>query len=607
MIIPMYKYSFLIYHEYYSNFLSDLKELGVVHIIERKDEPTEKMQEEFRQINEIDKLIKFLEKRNVENVEKNISIPGEGVKFVDEIKNVQINLEQLYQQTGSKRKEQRQLEPWGQFSWDDMGKLKEAGITPLFYYCTARKYNSDWENKYNIGIVSEDVGYTYFVIFLEEGAEVPELDAEEIRLPESSLTEVQTEIKRLEKEIDDQNIRLDGYAKYGMDILKNYKDEIQDILNLDNAIHHTDNQVEGKVKLLEGWTPDNNMTDLEKYLEEKSVLYLKSKSHPDERPPIKLKNGPFSKLFEPIGKLFSLPNYIELDLTPHFAPFFLMFFGFCLGDAGYGLLFIIVATVLKFKKSSANYKPLLTLLQWLGSATVLFGIVTGTFFGMKLSELQVPFLMKVKDMFLTDSQMFNLALIFGFVQVIFGMFIKAANQIKQSGWKHSFATLGWIVVILSTVIMVIVDKVNGATDANKLLFSTPHLIILGVAALGIFPFNNPKGNVFVNIGAGLWDSYNMVTGFAGDLLSYIRLFALGLSSAILGLVFNQLAMNLSPDTPVLGQLVFVIILLFGHGLNIFMATLGALVHPMRLTFVEFYKNAGFIGGGKEYKPFSKIN
>ena len=155
--------------------------------------------------------------------------------------------------------------------------------------------------------------------------------------------------------------------------------------------------------------------------------------------------------------------------------------------------------------------------------------------------------------------------------------------------------------------MVIIDKVNGATDGNKMMWSTTHLVIWGIAALGIFPFNNPKRSILMNIGVGLWDTYNMVTGFTGDLLSYIRLFALGLSSAILGMVFNQLAMNLSPDLPVLGQLVFVIILLFGHGLNIFMSTLGSLVHPMRLTFVEFYKNAGFIGGGKEYKPYRNIN
>jgi V/A-type H+-transporting ATPase subunit I len=140
-----------------------------------------------------------------------------------------------------------------------------------------------------------------------------------------------------------------------------------------------------------------------------------------------------------------------------------------------------------------------------------------------------------------------------------------------------------------------------------MMFSTIHIIILGIAGLGIYIFNHPKRNVFVNIGAGLWDTYNMITGFAGDLLSYIRLFALGLSSAILGLVFNKLAMDLSPDIIVVKQLVFLIILIFGHGLNIFMSGLGSFVHPMRLTFVEFYKNAGFTGGGKEYKPFRKLN
>jgi len=102
---------------------------------------------------------------------------------------------------------------------------------------------------------------------------------------------------------------------------------------------------------------------------------------------------------------------------------------------------------------------------------------------------------------------------------------------------------------------------------------------------------------------GLWDVYSMVTGVMGDLLSYIRLFALGVSSAILGYVFNDLAMQMSGDIPVLSQLIFVIILLVGHGLNIFMASLGAFVHPMRLTFVEFYKNAGFKGGGRSYNPF----
>ena len=132
-----------------------------------------------------------------------------------------------------------------------------------------------------------------------------------------------------------------------------------------------------------------------------------------------------------------------------------------------------------------------------------------------------------------------------------------------------------------------------------------HKITLGIAGVGIMFFNSPGKNPFVNVGLGLWDTYNMVTGLFGDILSYIRLFALGLSSAILGNVFNSLAFGMSPDIPVVGAIVTIIILVAGHSINLFMSALGSLVHPMRLTFVEFYKNAGFIGGGKIYQPFQK--
>ena len=113
--------------------------------------------------------------------------------------------------------------------------------------------------------------------------------------------------------------------------------------------------------------------------------------------------------------------------------------------------------------------------------------------------------------------------------------------------------------------------------------------------------NKPGASVFSRIGGGLWDSYGMVTGLFGDLLSYIRLFALGISSAILGFVFNDISLQLL-EVPWIGWLLFLIILVAGHSINLFLAVLGGFIHPMRLTFVEFYKNAGFEGGGKEYKP-----
>ena len=131
--------------------------------------------------------------------------------------------------------------------------------------------------------------------------------------------------------------------------------------------------------------------------------------------------------------------------------------------------------------------------------------------------------------------------------------------------------------------------------------------VLVVSGIMILFLNNLYRNVLTNFGIGLWNTYNMGTGLLGDLLSYIRLFALGISSAILGLVFNTMALSMSGNIPVLSIIIMVFILAFGHSINLFMSGLGSFVHPLRLTFVEFYKNAGFSGGGTKYNPFRKIN
>ena len=192
--------------------------------------------------------------------------------------------------------------------------------------------------------------------------------------------------------------------------------------------------------------------------------------------------------------------------------------------------------------------------------------------------------------------MFNLSLILGGVQIIFGMMLKAANQIIQLGVKYAVATIGWILVLLSSAIAF-------AAPALLPMGGTVHMIILAIGLLMAYLFNSPDKNIFVNIGLGLWDSYNMATGLLGDILSYVRLFALGLSGGILASVFNSLAVGMSPDNAVAGPIVMVLIFVIGHSINIFMNVLGAMVHPMRLTFVEFFKNSGYEGGGKEYKPF----
>lgn len=602
MIIPMYKYSFLVYHADFFDFKENLKERGVLHVMERDIEPGAEVLDNFQNLNEVKRHKRSLAGRKVDEHKVPVQIPHDGGELIEMIKSKSADLDSLHHQQQQLNKDEEALKPWGDFSWDTIHRLKEQGIKVRFFYAPAKKYDTGWEEQYSIAKISEDRGFVYFVFYDAEDQTL-DLDVDEIRIPEKALSDLQNQLTSISQQIDTLNKELDTIAIDGMAVLDKFEQEIQDKLNDANFLENSGKEAEGKIRIVEGWVPQSLDEEFESYIKTQSVYYIRTLSIKEDRPPVLLKNGKFSKLFEPIGKLFSLPSYAELDLTAFFAPFFFLFFGFCLGDAGYGLLLLIGAGLAKYKVKR-DMKPLLSLVQWLGVATVLFGAVTGTFFGIKLMDVNIPFFTNLRETFLDDQQMFNLALGFGFVQILFGMAIKVANGVKQNGWKHALSAAGWFLFFISTAVMIILDTVGGG---GEWLWSLPHLILIGISGLGIFVLNNPKRNVFMNIGVGLWDTYNMVTGFAGDLLSYIRLFALGLSSAILGLVFNSLAFDLAPDIPVLGWIITLFILVFGHGLNLFMASLGAVVHPMRLTFVEFYKNAGFAGGGKEYKPFSKIS
>ncbi len=602
MIVPMYKYSFLIYHADFQEFSESLKERGVLHVIESDIEPGTEIMDRVQILNEIKRNIKLLTGRKEPEKVIDIEISQDGQDIIQFIKEKNTELDSLHHQEQNLSKEYDSLSPWGEFSWENIQKLKEKAINVRFFYCASKKFNQEWEAEFSLAKVAEDKGFTYFVYFDTNGESI-DIGADEIRIPEKSLSYIESELNECRTNIHTIEQVLDTIAQDKISVLENYLSEVQDQLNDVQFVKNADEKADGKIRWVEGWVPELHDNEFEEYIKSQPVYYVKLKSSKEEKAPVLLKNRKFSKLFEPIGKLFSLPSYAELDLTPFFAPFFFLFFGFCFGDAGYGLLFVLGAGFAKYKVKK-DFKPMLSLVQWLGLAAVIFGAITGTFFGIKLMDVEIPFFIRMKDHFLTDKEMFNLALGFGFVQILFGMAIKVANQIKQEGWKYSLASAGWLLFFIATAVMVVLDKIGGQ---EKWLWSVPHFVIISLAGLGIFIFNNPKGNILLNIGAGLWDTYNMVTGFAGDLLSYIRLFALGLSSAILGLVFNSLAFDLSPDIPVVGWIITLIILVFGHGLNIFMAALGSIVHPMRLTFVEFYKNAGFAGGGKEYKPFRKIS
>jgi V/A-type H+/Na+-transporting ATPase subunit I len=605
MIVPMYKYVFLVYHSAYHDFLKNIRKIGVVHIAEKVNETTPYMQEVFRHFTEVDKAIKRLELLEPDEQSKKPDFKtGEDIFL--RLKEMEKEMEHNHHRMLQLEKEKKQLIPWGDFDWNLIRKLEDNGLRIRFMACPIKKYDPQWEAEYYIHVAGDLDGYRYFVKVERPDGEAAEVvtteiaEADELSLPKNSLGQVKSEMQQLKGEAEILQKELHQIATHCLPILRSFAGELQQQLSEQNALLQTTDEVEGRVRMLEGWVPETQKNELDAYLEQTGVLYTSEKPTEEDRVPILLKNNRFARLYEVIGQLYELPNHKELDLVPFFAPFYMMFFGFALGDAGYGL--VIIAFAQFMKKKLPDLRMVMNLAQWLGLATVIFGILTGTFFGIDIINSDIPWLERYKSYMIDTDELFNLAIIFGVIQILFGMVLKVVNISRVRGFWYSLSSIGWLVLLIG---LGVVYGLKSADMVSAQAAKIANYAVLAVAGVLIFILNHPKRNVFINVGAGLWDTYSMATSLLGDLLSYIRLFALGVSSAILGLVFNSMAISMKPDNMILGPIVMIIILVVGHGITIFMSALGAFVHPIRLTFVEFYKNAGFTGGGKAYHPFAE--
>ncbi len=602
MIESMKKVSLLVYHAEYDGFLEKLRNLGVVHVEMGENELSDENASRISRINHLKNIINELEARKQEGETELEITNGDELLQLIEAKNEALN--KLTQDMVALEKEKESVLPWGEFKPESLLGLKDAGYHIQFLICEEKNWDEEWREAADIELVNQENG-ELFLLALTKGEPLnhPNLDEVNLLHPASYF---EAQIAERSQELDALNQELNHIALYAPKVLAEKVAQIQSEIDYSMVHSSGEKYAEDKLVVLKGWIPGVEESSFNKAMEEQGVVYLIENPTPEDAMPIKLKNNKFARLFESIGELYTLPNHKELDLTPFFAPFYMLFFGFCLGDAGYGML-MVLGTLFGLTKVKPKFKPLLWLGFFLGLSTTIMGIVGGTFFGVMFGkdptsgEYLQPWFQQYQEWVLNTDNLMILSLALGYVQVIFGMILKGVNLARVYGFKYSVAQIGWIIIVgvsIPAIGLASQGMIDPALGKQIALISA---IVGGIPA--IF-YNTPGKNVLLNFGTGLWDSYGMASGLLGDVLSYIRLFALGLSSAILGSVFNSLAMDLSPETVVLRQLVMILILAFGHSLNLFMALLGSFVHPLRLTFVEFYKNAGFEGGGHKYEPFS---
>ena len=608
MISKMKKLTFLIYHQEYEAFLSQIRELGVIHVQERQaglmNDDLQQSLSKRAQYKEVLKDMSFkIKEKADETIHRELPVDELLSKYA-ELNNEIANLSQ---QLPSIEKEMAEMSVWGNFDWQSILKLEEAGYYIQFYACSEREFNPKWEELCDIVTIDKTVGRLSFITVSSEPVK---LEIEPIRLPELSLSQLENKKNAVQDALVAAKDELAKFCIANYQTLQQYDKELEGEIDLIKVRLDGEPQAEGAVMVMEGWIPVECEQAVRGYLDSSSVYYEIREVQKGDNPPIKLKNNWFVKMYETLTDMYGMPSYTEFDPTPLIAPFFSLFFAFCLGDAGYGLVLIVLGIILK--KKMPDMRGIMNLVISLGVFTAIFGTVLGTFFGINIYEATwVPeglkaFMIsgKINVAGGTYDKQMVLALGIGVFHTIVAMLIKALVQTSRFGFKNALGAWGWFLLIgFGTIIATFMFLNLIPEDISKWAL----IAIGGVAAIGIYLLNDLHRNVFINIGAGVWDTYNMATGLMGDILSYMRLYALGLAGGMLGGVFNSLGLMVQESAGgIPGWVLCCLILVLGHAFNIAMSCISAFVHPLRLNFVEYFKNSGYEGTGVLYKPFSSI-
>lgn len=618
MIEKMKKLTFLVTNQEYDQFIEGLREQGVVHVQQLCQGATSpELQQAIDLQRRYQQNIAYLDyaqgtwgKNQQPLVQRSEVVLENPLEILDRIEQLQEDEVAIRHDIDEAEKNVDRLEPWGDFNWEDIRKIEQAtGLNVYFFSCPSKMYRQEWTDTYFATPIDEVQKRIYFLTFSEQ---CPDITAERMELPEGRLSQYRSELESVRQKSSLCHAELCRMQQQYMVLLQQALSNVQSDIQLHEVQLSNESVAGGAVRLMVGWTLAEKSEALAQWLDENQIFYELEDPTIEDEVPVQLRNNGFSRLFEPILKMYSLPSYNDIDPSNFFAPFFMLFFGLCMGDGGYGLLILLVGLYLAFcgKDDVKSYGRLAC---WLGAMTVICGLATGTVFGINLTEQEWAFLAPVKKYFISDSgcgpifgysPMMVISVIVGFIQVLLGMILKGCKAWKNYGFGYAIGTFSWVVLLLCAIALLVVP------EGSFLVYVFYALI--GISVLGIFLYNNPSAyknpivGPLLNIGAGLWNAYGMATGLLGDLLSYIRLFALGLTGGILGFVFNSLALDLTKTMPwTVRWIPLVILLLFGHGLTFALSMISAFVHPMRLTFVEFFKNADFSGGGKAYVPFKK--
>ncbi|MDD6283239.1 MAG: hypothetical protein PUA70_07510 [Oribacterium sp.] len=635
MIVPMKKVSLLILEEDKRSALKALRKLGLVHM-EEVQGSGDKLQTLKAEADKLSNAVSILE--DVHN--KKLSVPQQSLTLDDALNTAENILaiseskKALLQKRNQNISEIERVAKWGDFHPEDFDELRKKGIILTPYEMPKDAYRDLDQDLKTIRINADKSSVRFLLMTEATSSERPETlppSAQEFLMPAKSISEMRSENIALEQQLKEKDHEID--AKYsGVNAMKEMVLKLQrEIIfeTLDSGAEKT--VLSDKVSLagLTGYIPTEDLPQLEALAKKQCWGLVSEDPTPEDNVPTKLRNNKFVSLIYPLTDfLGTVPGYFEFDISSWFLGFILIFFGIIFGDGGYGLLITgcALALIIKAKAAGKEVQPIYLLLGLFGIVTIIWGAVTCSWFGIPaesvpvwLQKLSVPVLSNVNESriwypFWTDGKAGlttaqNLQ-IFCFALALIQLTI--AHLIVCTRCYRSLSLIGQIGNILELwgmFYVVLTLVVNGAVfGLDRVIAGIPvgkiSITLVAVGFVMNFIFGSYEGSIKASILDSLKNIISILLGVVNvfsDIVSYIRLWAVGLAGAAISSTVNQMA------GPMLGHLTLilfaVILLVFGHGLNIILNVLSLIVHGVRLNTLEFSSHLGMSWSGHKYEPF----
>ena len=574
--------------------LESLQRLGCTHLIALNGSNKNSEKAPAQHIDKALSALKYLQQCNQQRHQVRQT---EGFDFnavVDDILVVKNTLIDLQEQREFLQERIKDVALWGDFRLPETGLL--LGYKLWFYIVPKRLMNKVIGTDLVWQQVNQTNTHAYIAVISRDEPPINRMPVPRTHIGGLSLSQLYKDLENIELTIEDSYARRQHLTRWISLIILNLA-EYENKSALKAAYLFTKD--EPNVFVIQTWVAMQDIANIEKFAQQQQLACLIEEPDGQEQPPTLLSNTNTFAGGEEIVKFYQMPNYYGWD--PSIVVFFsfALFFAMILSDAGYAAIFICILS-LKWKGMGKSNKGLRfrQLLLVTLSTSLIWGVLVGSYFGINLDEGTLADTLKILDMNDFDSMM-KISIFVGVAHIAFANLVQA-YQLKQRTTR--FASLGWALFVVGGFMLWL------AADSQQQILEQIAYAVLAVSVLALLLFSTDRPihrpvDAFFRLFGGI-KSLTSITKIFGDVLSYMRLFALGLASASLAMTFNDLASQIYHTMPGMGLLFSILILLIGHTLNIMLGIMSGVVHGLRLNFIEFY-NWSVSDEGYPFKAFSK--